>query len=70
MLVIGFKEKLNLFLFLEYKVGGEDELVVVRYSLGWIVIGFVGGQKDDLNCLVNFICLIESFIVYDNVFVL
>ena len=50
MLVIGLKEKPNLFLPLEYKTGGEDEPLAVRYSLVWTVIGPVGGQKDDPNC--------------------
>ena len=70
MLVIGLKEKPNLFLPLEYKAGGEDEPVAVRYSLGWTVIGPVGGQKDDPNCSANFTRPIESSIVYDNVPVL
>ena len=70
MLVIGLKEKPNLFLPLEYKAGGEDEPVAVRYSLGWTVIGPVGGQKDDPNCSANFTRTIESSIVYDNVSVL
>ena len=38
MLVIGLKEKPNLFLPLEYKAGGEDEPAAVIYSLGWTVI--------------------------------
>ena len=50
MLVTGHKEKPNLFLPLEYKARGEDEPVAVRYSLGWTVIGPVGGQKDDPKC--------------------
>ena len=70
MLVIGLKEKPNLFLPLEYKAGREDEPIAVRYSLGWTVIGPVGGQKDDPNCLANFTRTIESSIVYDNVPVL
>ena len=40
----------KLFLPLEYKAGGEDEPVAVRYSLGWTVIGPVGGQKDGPKC--------------------
>ena len=49
-LVIGLKEKPNLFLPLEYKAGEEDEPVAVRYSLGWTIIGPVGGQENDPNC--------------------
>ena len=45
MLVIGLKEKPILLLPLEYKAGGEDEPVAVRYSLGWTAMGPVGGQK-------------------------
>ena len=36
MLVIGLKEKANLFLPLECRAGEEGEPVAVRYSLGWI----------------------------------
>ena len=61
MLVIGLKEKPNLFLPLEYKAGGEDEPVAVRYILGWTVIGPVGGQKEDLNCSTNFTRTIEFY---------
>ena len=68
MLVIGLKEKPNLFLPLE--AGGEDEPVAVRYSLGWTVIGPVGDQKDDPNGSANFTRTIDSSIVYDNVPVL
>ena len=48
MLVIGLKEKPNLFLPLKYKAGGEDEPVAVRYSLGWTVIAPVGERKPEL----------------------
>ena len=54
MLVIGLKGKPNLSLPLECKPGAEDEPVAVRYSLGWTVIGPVGGQKDDPNFSANF----------------
>ncbi|PFX25076.1 hypothetical protein AWC38_SpisGene10297 [Stylophora pistillata] len=70
MLVIGLKEKPSLFLPQEYKAGGEDEPVAVRYSLGWTVTGPVHGQKDDPNCSANFTRTRESSIVYDNVPVL
>ena len=65
--MIGLKEKPNLFLPLEYRAGGKDEPVAVRYSLGWTVIGPVGGQKDDPKCSANFTRTIESPIAYDNV---
>ena len=61
MLVIGLNEKPNLFLPLEYKAGGEDEPLAVRYSLGWTVTGPVGGQKDDPKCSANFTRTIESY---------
>ncbi|PFX13941.1 hypothetical protein AWC38_SpisGene21942 [Stylophora pistillata] len=70
MLVIGLKEKPSLFLYQEYKAGGEDEPVAARYSLGWTVIVPVHGQKDDPNCSENFTRTIESSVVYDNVPVL
>ncbi|PFX13875.1 hypothetical protein AWC38_SpisGene22013 [Stylophora pistillata] len=70
MLVIGLKERPSLFLPQEYKAGGEDERVAVRYSLGWTVIGPVHDQKDDSNCSANFTRTIESSTVYDNVPVL
>ena len=53
MLVVGLKEKPNLFLRLEYKAGREDEPVAVRYSLGWTVIGTVGGQRGSPHCSAN-----------------
>lgn len=40
MLVIGLKEKPNLFLPLECRAGGEGEPVAVRYSLEWTVDGW------------------------------
>ena len=71
MLVIGLKEKPNLYLPLEYKAGGEDEPVAVIYLYIVItVIDPVGGQKDDPNCSANFTRAIQSSIVYDNVPVL
>ena len=67
MLVVGLKEKRNLFLPLEYKAGGEDEPGAVRYSLGWMVIGPVGGQRGSPNCSAHFTRTIESSAVYDRI---
>ena len=67
MLVVGLKDKPSLFLPLEYKTGGEDEPVAVRYSLGWTVIGPVGSQKDSPNCSVNFDRSVDSPVLHDSV---
>lgn len=63
MLIVGFKDNLSLFLLLECWVGGKGELVVIRYSLGWMVIGFVGGESCIVECLVNYLCMEDSFVV-------
>ena len=47
MLVIGLQDKPALFLPLEYRAAGEKDPVAIRYSLGWTVVGPVGGKKDD-----------------------
>ena len=54
MLVIGLQERPDQFLPLEYKMASEKEPVAVRYSLGWTVIGPVGGVKKDIGCSSNF----------------
>ena len=55
MLVIGLKEKPNLFLPLECRAGEEGEPVAVRYSLGWTVIGHIGGESYSGECSANFL---------------
>ena len=60
MLVIGLKEKPNLFLALECRAGGEGEPVAVRYSLGWTVIGPVGGESYSSECSANFLRSVDS----------
>ena len=55
MLLIGVKERPSLFLPLEYKMGEETEPVAIKYSLGWTVIGPVGGKKVEPSCGVNLI---------------
>lgn len=54
-LLIGLKEKPSLFLSLEFKAGGIDEPIAIRYSLGWTVMGPMGEHKKDEQCSVNFI---------------
>ncbi len=54
LLLIGLKEKPRLFLPLEFREGGDDEPIAIRYSLGWTVMGPVGGTKETRDCLVNF----------------
>ena len=57
MLVVGLKDNPSLFLPLECRAGIEGEPVVVRYSLGWTVIGPVGGESCNSERLVNFCSL-------------
>ena len=38
-LIIGLQEKPSIFLPLEYRTGGENDPVAIRYSLGWTVVG-------------------------------
>ena len=49
------KENPQLFLPFEYRVGGKNEPVAVSYSLGWTVMGPVGGGKKSLHHSVNFL---------------
>ena len=44
-LIIGLKEKPMLFIPMEYRSGREDEPIAIRYSLGWSLMGPVGGKK-------------------------
>ena len=53
LLLIGLKEKPSLFLPLEFKAGGIDEPIAIRYSLGWTVIGPMGECKEDEHYSVN-----------------
>ena len=56
-LIIGLKEKPTLFIPLECRSGGNGEPVAVRYSLGWTVMGPLGGVRDSEHCSVNFVGL-------------
>ena len=60
MLVIGLQEKPALFLPVEYRIGGEMEPIGIRYSLGWTVVGPVGGQKDNEVCSTNFVRTLDN----------
>ena len=60
MLVIGLQEKPSLFLPVEYRIGGEMEPIGVRYSLGWTVVGPVGGKNDDEVCSTNFVRTLDN----------
>jgi hypothetical protein len=48
MLVIGLQENPSIFLPLEYRSGEERDPVAIRCSLGWTVIGPVGGKGDGM----------------------
>ena len=53
-LLIGLKEKPRLFFPLECKESSDGEPIAVRYSLGWTVMGPIGGEKEDDGFSVNF----------------
>jgi len=48
---------------LECRAGREGEPVAVRYSLGWTVIGPVGGESYNSERLVNFLRVGDSSVV-------
>ena len=60
MLLVGLKEKPNLFLPVEYRVGQDGEPVAVRHSLGWAMIGPVGGGSYTADCSVNLLRVVEN----------
>ena len=70
MLLIGLKERPLLFLPLEVREGGDEEPIAIRYSLGWTVMGPVGGAKETRDCLVNFARMknVNSGLVMNNDF--
>ena len=63
MLVVGLKDNPSLFLPLECRACREGEPVAVRYSLGWTVIGPVGGESCNSEHLVNFLRVGDSSVV-------
>ena len=63
VLIIALKEKANLFLPLECPAGGEGEPVAIRYSLGWTMIGPVGGGSYSTECPANFWRLGDSSVI-------
>ena len=48
-LVIGLQERPSIFLPLEYRIGGENDPLAIRYSLGWTVVGPIGESREN-NC--------------------
>ena len=54
-LIIGLRENPSLFLPLEYRAGCSGAPVAVRYSLGWTIMGPVGGKRTDQHCTVNLV---------------
>ena len=62
--MIGLKEKPSLFLPLEFKAGGIDEPIAIRYSLDWTVIGPMGERKEDEHCSVNFVQVTSTQDIY------
>ena len=59
-LIIGLQEKPSIFLPLEYRTGGEEDPVAIRYSLGWTVVGPIGGRKDEAGYGTNFARTVNS----------
>ena len=55
MLLIGLRDQPSLFVPLEHRISKPDEPVAVKYSLGWTVMGPVGGQKNNSDYSVNFV---------------
>ena len=53
LVLIGLKEKPSRFLPLEFKAGGVDKPIAIRYSLGWTVMGPMGERKEDKHGSVN-----------------
>ena len=51
--MIGLKERPCLFLPLECKEGSDGEPIAIRYSLGWIVMGPIRGEKEGNGFSVN-----------------
>jgi hypothetical protein len=60
MLLIGLKERPGLFIPLECKAREETEPIAIRYSLGWVVMGPTGGEKDNKNHSVNFVRMVDD----------
>jgi len=61
--VFGLKDNPSLFLPLECRAGRKGKPVAVRYSLGWSVIGPVGGESCNSECLVNLLRVGDSSVV-------
>ena len=63
MLIVGLKDNPSLFLPLECRAGGKGEPVAIRYSLGWTVIGPVGGESCTAERSVNYLRMEDSSVV-------
>ena len=63
MLIVGLKDNPSLFLPLECRAGGKGGPVAIRYSLGWMVIGPVGGESCTAERSVNYLHMEESSVV-------
>ena len=63
MLIVGLKDNPSLFLPLECRAGGKGEPVAIRYSLGWTVIGPVGGESCTAERSVNYLRMDDSSVV-------
>ena len=59
-LIIGLQEKPSIFLPLEYRTGGENDPVAIRYSLGWTVVGPIGEKKGEACYGTNFARTVNS----------
>ena len=68
MPLIGLKDQPSIFIPLEFRIGKPDEPVAVRYSLGWTVMGPVGGQEScsefSVNFVQNSVCAISKMRIY------
>ena len=63
MLIVGLKDNPSLFLPLECRAGGKGEPVAIRYSLGWTVIGPVGGESCTAERSVNYLHMEDSSVL-------
>ena len=63
MLIVGLKDNPSLFLPLECRAGGKGEPVAIRYSLGWTVIGPIGGESCTAERSVNYLRMEDSSVV-------
>ena len=53
VMLIGIKERPNLFVPLEVKTGGDGDPIAIKYSLGWTAIAPMCGQEENFSYNVN-----------------